>query len=402
MDERIDIHDFDQRLAAAQRAVSTGNPVSKRNSEFIAKFGEHCVSTGLGKARITKYTLHLKGLAERLGKDFDAAGKEDIERVVGGIEREPYSPWTKIDYKVTLKKFYRWLRGGEEYPPEVKWLKTTLKQKDTMLPEDLLTEEEVLRLVEATTNTRDRAFIITLYESGARIGEIGSMRVRDVVFEKGYARLALKGKKGARRVIVIGSVPYLSKWIEEHPLRDNAGAPLWVNMGRKAKQYKAVGYSALVKILRVAAEKCGLKKRIHPYKLRHSRATFLASKLTEAQMDQAFGWQQGSKMPSVYVHLSGRDLDDAILGVYGLKKVKDERSKLVPKACPRCQESNEADAKFCKRCGLAMSYESARDVEKKREIVEALASKLKKNKRFREFQDLLDVLVEETLAEKAE
>ena len=397
MEEEIDIHGFDRRFELVQRKVSRSNPISKRNSELIEKFEQHCFSDGLSKARVVKYMFHLKGLAERLGKDFDAAGKEDIERVVGKIEQSSFSPWTKVDYRVTLKKFYKWLRGGEEYPPEVRWIKTTLKQKDAKLPGDLLTEDEILRLVESATNARDRAFIITLYESTARIGEIGSMRIRDVSFEKGYARLALKGKKGARRVIVVGSVPYLTKWIEEHPLRDSPGAPLWVNMGRNAKQYKAVGYPALAKILRVAAERSGLKKRIHPYLLRHSRATFLAQKLTEAQMDQAFGWEQGSRMPSVYVHLSGRDLDDALLGVYGLKKVKDERSKLAPKACPRCKESNEADAKFCKRCGLALAYEEAQERERKQEVLEALAKKLKKNPRYRELQDLLDVLVEETL-----
>jgi hypothetical protein len=34
-------------------------------------------------------------------------------------------------------------------------------------------------------------------------------------------------------------------------------------------------------------------------------------------------------------------------------------------ACPRCQESNEADAAFCKRCGEAMKSRSERDDAKK-------------------------------------
>ncbi len=35
-------------------------------------------------------------------------------------------------------------------------------------------------------------------------------------------------------------------------------------------------------------------------------------------MNEIFGWKQGSDMPSIYVHLSSRDVNDAILGVYGL------------------------------------------------------------------------------------
>jgi integrase/recombinase XerD len=35
-------------------------------------------------------------------------------------------------------------------------------------------------------------------------------------------------------------------------------------------------------------------------------------------MDAYFGWIQGSDMPSIYVHLSGRDIDDAILKANGI------------------------------------------------------------------------------------
>jgi hypothetical protein len=44
----------------------------------------------------------------------------------------------------------------------------------------------------------------------------------------------------------------------------------------------------------------------------------MANYLTEAQMNAYFGWVQGSGMPSVYVHLSGRDIDDAVLKANGI------------------------------------------------------------------------------------
>ncbi len=39
-------------------------------------------------------------------------------------------------------------------------------------------------MMNACMNSRDRAMIPLLYESGARIGEIGSMRVKDVSFDE--------------------------------------------------------------------------------------------------------------------------------------------------------------------------------------------------------------------------
>ncbi len=113
----------------------------------------------------------------------------------------------------------------------MKWIKTTLKAKDELLPEELLTEEEVMKLVEAYNSPRDKAFVISLYESGARIGELVSLRIRDVSFEESYTRLMLNGKTGSRRIIVVASTPYLQTWIQNHPLRKDPEAPLWVNMG---------------------------------------------------------------------------------------------------------------------------------------------------------------------------
>jgi len=149
-------------------------------------------------------------------------------------------------------------------------------------------------------------------------------------------------------------------------------------------RYREMSYPALAKILKVAAGKAGLKKRITPHKLRHSRATFLASRLTEAQMNQIFGWKQGSEMPSIYVHLSGRDVDDAILGVYGLKKTEEEKPKLTPRICPRCNRSNTYDGKFCSRCGLALDINAAAQIEDARRRTDGIMDVLMEDREFRE------------------
>jgi len=68
-------------------------------------------------------------------------------------------------------------------------------------------------------------------------------------------------------------------------------------------------------------------------------------------------------VPSIYVHLSGRDVDDALLGVYGLRKNAEEKPQLSPKVCPRCEVANVYDAKFCSRCGLALDVKVAQELD---------------------------------------
>ena len=58
-----------------------------------------------------------------------------------------YSDWTKLNYKTTLKKFYKWLAGGEDYPEQVKWIKTSKRNMNRTLPEELLTEEDITNLI---------------------------------------------------------------------------------------------------------------------------------------------------------------------------------------------------------------------------------------------------------------
>ena len=66
-----------------------------------------------------------------------------------------------------------------------------------------------------------------------------------------------------------------------------------------------------VKILEKPWEGAGIEKPVDPHHFRHSRATYLANYLTEAQMCEWFGWVRGSRVPGRYVHLSSRDIDRA-------------------------------------------------------------------------------------------
>jgi integrase/recombinase XerD len=84
------------------------------------------------------------------------------------------------------------------------------------------------------------------------------------------------------------------------------------------------------------------------------------------------GWVHGSRMTQTYVHLSGRDQDNAILKTYGIE-VKEERpiESQKPSLCPRYKETNYTKAKFCWKCCMILDRsltekklkEEAREIE---------------------------------------
>jgi len=365
----VDIHNFLGELEACFNKIKKSK-ISESNKKAIFNFQEQCLAEGLGTARILKYVQTLYQLSLLLRKNFKSCDKNDIAKVIRELEKKNYSEWTKHDYKVALKKFYKWLRGIDEgYPEEVKWIKTTVRNSKHKLPEELLTEEDIQKLVESAEHPRDKALVFVLYESGCRIGELSSLRIKNIQFDEYGAQIIVGGKTGMRRIRLISSVPSLASWINIHPERDNPEAPLWVSIGTRNKGIR-MNYSTVRTMLQRLANKAGIKKRINPHLFRHSRATHLASHLTEAQMKEFFGWVQGSEMASIYVHLSGRDVDDALLKIYGLKKKESEEkgNALKPKKCPRCEMMNPATSKFCSRCAMALDIQTAMKLEDLRKM----------------------------------
>jgi len=331
------------------------------NSKLIEKFLNNCVASGLGKLRVLKYTQQLKWLSENLKKNFDKATRDDVEKVVVKInQNEEWSEWTKYDYKVALKKFYKWLNGGEECSPVARWIPTKISKSNYKMPEELLTEEEVKKMVEFAPTIRDKAFVITLYETGCRNGEMLSLKLKHISFESQGTILRVHGKTGDRRVMVITSTPYLRDWINNHPTKDDPNAPLWI-----MSDGVGLTQAASAALLRRIAERAKITKKVNPHNFRHTRATHLANHLTEAQMKQYLGWTQSSDMAAVYVHLSGRDTDNAILGMHGLKREdKKESQKLKPLKCMRCNEINKSTSKFCDKCGAILDLSTAIEFEK--------------------------------------
>lgn len=361
-----------KRLSVSKEAYAL------KNRKIAEKFLEDCYAEGLQKKRIDKYRYQLKKISDLLGKSFEEATKEDIKRMIAEIERSNYKDWTKHDFKVAIKRFWKWLKKTEDiYPDEVRWIRTTLKNRYSRLPEDLLTQEEVKKMIEAADNIRDKALIAVLYESGCRAGELLNMRFKDVSFDEPTCSIKLHGKTGDRRVLLVSSTPYLANWIAHAPNKGDPNAPVWVSIGTR-NHWRPLKYNSLRERLKAVARKAGIKKQVNPHNFRHSRATHLANKLTEAQMCAYLGWAQGSDMPRVYVHLSGRDVDSAILEMHGLKKKEESREESLKfKECPICGKANEFEAKICVRCARPLDLQSALEIrEKEKRILRMLTPEI--------------------------
>lgn len=317
----------------------------------------------VGNARMLILLRAVSELGYHISKDFEQATKEDIMSFIESKENSKLATSSINVYRSVIKQFYKWLQGNNKnYPEIVEWIQLEKTKGNGKLPEELLTQQDVKELIRHSRQVRNKAFISILYESGCRIGEILTIKLKHLQFNEMGVKVIVNGKTGMRRILLRDSVPYLKALLNEHQQADNKEAYLFISQRGNRWHYQDV-----YPMLRLLFKRAKVNKPFNPHIFRHSRCSFLANYLTEQQLKNYCGWVQGSKMASIYVHLSGEQIDNALLSkVYNVKEVKQEaiENKLQPKECPKCKEVNSATTKFCVTCSSPLDYEQQEAVEK--------------------------------------
>lgn len=308
---KIDIHNFKRRLERVDLSLGKMD-LPGNDLQLIQEYRDRCFADGLGIARVTKYMQALKGLYDRSLVSIPGAIPSDIIRILANIEREELSGWTKHDYRLALRKYLAFCGR-----PELAALVKLPNCGTHKLPEELLTPDEISILMNFADDPMFQALIITLYESGCRVGELLGIRRKHVQMDAMGVILMVDGKTGMRRVRVIEAAVYLDIWISEGSFKQEE--PIF-----------PISYAAFRKRLRVLGARAGIGKRIYPHLFRHSRATFLASYLTEAQLCAYHGWTIGSSMPRIYVHMNSKDLDSTLMNVPTVLSPARSKSAILP------------------------------------------------------------------------
>ena len=370
-------------------------PVSEPNRSKLLNFYRSLVTEELSLGRICVLLGNMYRISIWLNhRPFEELTRDDIIDLIEKIKavrikrrgkesaREGYAKQTVESYKITIKKFWRWLKNPglmpkelkeTAYPPEVNWIKRR-KSKNGLLPKDVWTPEEINKVAGLVGNTRDKAFILGLFGSGCRIGEFLLLKRKDVVFDAYTAQILVDGKTGSRRVRLTPAASLaMSAWLDVHPNK-SPEAPVWINIQvRKEMPNQHLSYAWAYKLLRDLAKRAQINKAIRPHLLRHSLATYYAPKLTEAVMNEHFGWQQGGRTASIYTHLSGKQVDDQILAIFGRKKVDLQSDKAVDIIlCQRCGLENTPASIQCGKCGFPLTEKAAMKLHERRQKADEL------------------------------
>ncbi len=254
----------------------------------IAAFLDYLtVERGLSRHTLEAYRRDLRryAVAVRAGGAHDAADVD--ERVVGafveGLSRAEYEPGKRYTASsvaralAAVRSFHRFLLREGLVPTDPAGGVARPKVPRT-LPRPLSVEDAVALVgapgADGPVAVRDSAILETLYGAGLRISELVGLDVDDVDLDEGSVRVIGKGSK--ERVVPLGryAVTALKGYLTRgRPVLARVGSSkgaLFLNQrgGRLTRQ----GTS---QILKRAASRAGLRKRVTPHTLRHSFATHL-------------------------------------------------------------------------------------------------------------------------------
>lgn len=272
-----------ERRYESEKRMLAKLEISEAEKERISDFLRRQEIENMSVVSLLKYSIAIRQFFSFRKKTIKKITERDLEEWILGYAGRKDK--TKGNRWYALKKFLIFCGRKELYDN----FRPHFGKSRIKMPEEILTEEEIEKILEHPDNAKHKPFIALLYESGCRISEFLTIQKNQIMMDENGAAIIVNGKTGQRRIRIVKYA---------HLICD-------ANFN--------IGYENARRIVRESAIKAGIFKRIYPHIFRHSRATHLAKHLTEQELKKYFGWAGGSNMAAVYVHLSGKDIDDKII-----------------------------------------------------------------------------------------
>ena len=297
--------------------------------------------------------------------EFAQCTTADVMKAVAAIRRLKMKPNTERKYILLLKMFFEWLdeRGIAQVDiAKIDQVRAPAAEWVTKTPEQMLTIDEVQRIIKGCRTSRDRAMLAMIYEGALRPVEITGAQWRQLEFDRYGAKFVTDGKTGKRRHIrLLMSAQYLAAWQADYPGGASPDAPIFVRLrGSPAKMTRG----AMRKVIERAARRAGIEREVFPYLFRHSRIThWVETGLSESVIKLQSWGNLKSPMLATYAHVSDAAIDRAMLEHAGIRQHEGKQEEPKPIQCPQCDAVNAPGSPACYVCGCRFGRDATYTVE---------------------------------------
>lgn len=232
--------------------------------------------------------------------------REMIERYLDWLYDEGREKSSQARQLSGIRSFFNYLLLNDEIDASPAELISAPKPA-RRLP-DVLTTDEIDRILAAIdTSTpkgiRDVAMLELLYSCGLRVSELVSLRLGDLFFGEGFIRVVGKGDK--QRLVPISDVARerVMRYLDERQPARTSEEVLFLN-----NRGKGLTRVMIFTILKEAARRAEIEKRISPHTLRHSFATHLLEGGAGIRQVQELLGHENILTTEIYTHLDSEHL----------------------------------------------------------------------------------------------
>lgn len=224
------------------------------------------------------------------------------------------SPHTVHHYVRVVRQFLAWCRVESET--------VNAKPQLPRLPQRIvavLSRDEIERLELAAPTERDKLIIRLLADTGIRVGELCSLEPANIGSDSERRPFLKIFGKGSRERLV-PMAPQLARRLELYQRirpADARGARIFLAARRDALgEYAPLTTSGVLQLLRGAADRAGITRRVHPHLLRHSFASEAMRRgMNPVQLAQLLGHSGLRMIEQVYAQVNATDGFEAVMRV---------------------------------------------------------------------------------------
>ena len=243
------------------------------------------IEKGLAKNTISAYRRDLTKFGLFLnGQNLSSITPKDIAKFEVALRRENLSVGTINRIDSTIRSFFKHLQI--EHGLTDPTLELVTGKNVRRLPK-AISVDQMSAILSASfrqsepITSRDRAIVEVLYASGARVSELISIDVADLVSKdvegENLTTLKLRGKGGKERIVPLGS--FAKSAIEDYLVRVRPGLLKKATRSSNAlflnSRGSRISRQSIWQIVLDATKAAGIKQEVSPHTFRHSYATHL-------------------------------------------------------------------------------------------------------------------------------
>jgi len=230
-------------------------------------------------------------------ESINAFSEEEINHYHRGMVQAGTYSVSFVNQSINAVKFY-YQRVLLRH--EVQLNQVERPEKPERLPQ-VLSKQDVLKILSATENLKHRCLLQLLYAGGLRIGEVINLKITDVQSERNLLLIrGGKGKKDRTTLLSQKLLESLRAYYRQYKPK------VWLFEGQAGGQYTV---ESIRNVFRASKEKSGVKAPATPHTLRHSFATHLLEQGTDLRYIQVLLGHRSSKTTEIYTHITTHALD---------------------------------------------------------------------------------------------